>query len=116
AVHGFGQQPARGPDLAEMAPLGRGDAQAFAVAIGVGELLAVAEYAQAVAVRADRRCEGTGVVAGHEGLPEGASILPDRAWEGATGGPVRARARHDALHCGQGSRSGLPGSGSALGP
>src|SRR5690606_39724535 len=88
AVHGFGQQPARGPDLAEMAPLGRGDAQAFAVAIGVGELLAVAEYAQAVAVRADRHREGTGVVAGHEGLPEGASILPDRAWEGATGGPV----------------------------
>src|SRR5690606_6565556 len=73
--HGFGQLASRGPDMAEHAPLGRGNPQPPRVVVRIGDLLQVDERADPVLVVAKAERADMGVVTGHwrslgNGIPE----------------------------------------------
>jgi hypothetical protein len=91
-AHRFGQHAAGRPDLAEQAPLRRRDADAFRVAIRIGELLKIAQRADAEIVSAEAQDEQASGVARHgaPGKPHPMRGDAEQRGETATGEIGRA--------------------------
>ncbi len=76
AAHRLGQHPARGPDLAEQTPLRRRNAGPFGPPLRIGELLEVAQRADAVVVAAEAEGKQAGGIARH-GRSRGGVVPPE---------------------------------------
>src|SRR5690606_7576136 len=82
AVHRLREHAAGRPQLPEQAPLRRRDAGPLAMAVGIGELLGVAEQAQPIAVATDGLLDFTDLVTRHARSRYGAVMLRERARHG----------------------------------